>query len=59
MDLLRETRARSLQTKGRPQKSAAGHHRILEAIKRRDAGAAEAEMRHHIEEIERLLLNEL
>lgn len=59
MDLLRETRARSLQTKGRPQKSAAGHRRILEAIKRRDAGAAEAEMRQHIEEIERLLLNEL
>jgi GntR family transcriptional repressor for pyruvate dehydrogenase complex len=59
MDLLRETRARSLQTKGRPQKSAAGHRRILAAIKRRDAVSAEAGMRHHIEEIEKLLLNEL
>jgi GntR family transcriptional repressor for pyruvate dehydrogenase complex len=59
MDLLRETRARSLQAKGRPQKSAAGHRRILAAIKRRDAASAEAGMRHHIEEIEKLLLKEL
>jgi len=59
MDLLRETRARSLQAKGRPQKSAAGHRRILAAIKRRDALAAEAGMRHPISLIEKLLLNEL
>lgn len=59
MDLLRETRARSLQTKGRPQKSIAGHRRILASIKRRDALAAEADMRHHLEEIECLVLNEL
>jgi len=59
MDMLRETRARSLQTKGRPQKSVAGHRRILAAIKRRDASAAEADMRHHLEEIEHLVFNEL
>ena len=59
MDLLRETRARSLQTKGRPQKSVAGHRRILTAIRQRDASAAEADMRHHLEEIEHLVLNQL
>jgi GntR family transcriptional repressor for pyruvate dehydrogenase complex len=59
MDLLRETRARSLQTKGRPQKSAAGHRKIFAAIKRRDAVSAEEGMRHHIEEIEKLVLNEI
>src|SRR5229473_2981461 len=32
MDMLRETRARSLQTEGRPVKSFAGHRRILAAI---------------------------
>src|SRR5207244_2980311 len=32
MDLLRETRERSLQVEGRPQKSLAGHRRILMAI---------------------------
>jgi GntR family transcriptional regulator, transcriptional repressor for pyruvate dehydrogenase complex len=58
MDLLSEIRVRSLQTKGRPQRSVAGHRRILDAIKHRDAEAAEAGMRHHIEEIEKLLLNE-
>jgi len=40
MDLLRETRSRSLQSEGRPQKSLAGHRKILAAIKRRDGAAA-------------------
>src|SRR5207244_9709912 len=40
MDLLRETRERALQVEGRPQKSLAGHRRILMAIKRRDPAAA-------------------
>jgi GntR family transcriptional repressor for pyruvate dehydrogenase complex len=59
MDLLRETRARSLQTEGRPQKSFAGHRRILAAIKRGDAEAAETAMRQHIEDVEKMVLNKL
>ena len=56
MDLLRETRERSLQIQGRPQKSLAGHRRILSAIKRRDAEAAKDAMRRHIEDIEEIVL---
>lgn len=59
MDLLRESRARSLQVGGRLQKSFAGHQRILSAIKRGDAAAAENAMRRHIEEIERIILKKL
>lgn len=56
MDLLRESRHRSLQVEGRVQKSLAGHHRILDAIRRRDPVAAEAAMRQHITELEAVLL---
>lgn len=56
MDLLRESRERSLQVKGRLQKSLEGHRRILQAIRRRDPADAEAAMRHHLEEIEVILL---
>jgi len=59
MDMLRETRSRSLQTQGRPEKSLAGHRRILGAIKRRDASAAEEAMRQHISNIEKIVLNKL
>jgi GntR family transcriptional repressor for pyruvate dehydrogenase complex len=59
MDMLRETRTRSLQTEGRPQKSFAGHRRILAAIKRGDAEAAEMAMRQHIEDVEKMVLNKL
>jgi GntR family transcriptional regulator, transcriptional repressor for pyruvate dehydrogenase complex len=59
MDLLRKTRERSLQTEGRQQKSLAGHRRILAALKRRDALAAEAAMRRHLSEIEKIVLQEL
>ncbi len=59
MDLLRETRERSLQVEGRQQKSLAGHRRILSALKRGDAAAAEAAMRRHLQEIEEVLLREL
>jgi GntR family transcriptional repressor for pyruvate dehydrogenase complex len=59
MDLLRQTRERSLQVEGRPQKSLAGHRRILAAIKRHDALAAEAAMRRHIEDVEEIILNML
>jgi GntR family transcriptional regulator, transcriptional repressor for pyruvate dehydrogenase complex len=56
MDLLRETRERSLQVGGRQEKSLAGHRRILSAMKGRDAAAAEAAMRRHLQEIEEIVL---
>ncbi len=58
MDLLRETRERSLQVDGRAQKSLAGHRRILAAIKRHDAEGAKSAMRRHIEDVEEIVLNE-
>jgi GntR family transcriptional regulator, transcriptional repressor for pyruvate dehydrogenase complex len=58
MDLLRDTRERSLQTEGRPQKSLAGHRKILAAVKKRDAEGAKAAMRRHIEDVEEIVLNE-
>jgi len=57
MDLLRDTRERSLQLEGRPQKSLAGHRRILGAIKRHDAEAAKSAMRRHIEDVEEIVLD--
>jgi len=59
MDLLRESRARSLQVKGRPERSLAGHRRILRAIKRRDGPAAEAAVRKHLKEIEEVVTRQL
>ena len=59
MGLLRETRALSLQTRGRPQRSLAGHRRVLEAIKRHDPAAAERAVRQHVEEIESIVLKKL
>jgi GntR family transcriptional repressor for pyruvate dehydrogenase complex len=59
MDLLRETRSRSLQTEGRPQKSLAGHKKILAAMKRRDAVAAETAMRAHIQDVEKMVFDKL
>jgi GntR family transcriptional repressor for pyruvate dehydrogenase complex len=56
MDLLRETRERSLQLGGRQEKSLAGHYRILSALKQGDAAAAEAAMRRHLQEIEAVVL---
>jgi len=58
MDLLRDTRERSMQLEGRPQRSLAGHRRILMAIKKRDAEAAKAAMRRHIEDVEEIVLTE-
>ncbi len=55
MDLLRESRVRSLQGPGRAEKSLEGHRRILAAIRRRDPEAAAQSMRVHIEEIEAVL----
>ncbi len=59
MDLLRESRQRSLQVKGRPERSYAGHRRILRAIKRRDGPAAEAAVRKHLKEIEEIVVRKL
>jgi GntR family transcriptional regulator, transcriptional repressor for pyruvate dehydrogenase complex len=59
MDLLRDTRERSLQVEGRSEKSLAGHRRILAAIKRRDTEAANTAMRRHIEDVEEIVLNKL
>jgi len=55
MDLLRESRVRSLQGPGRAEISLEGHYRILEAIRRRDPEGAAVSMRVHIEEIETIL----
>ena len=59
MDLLHDTRERSLQGNRRQEKSLAGHRRILLALKRHDTAAAEAAMRRHLQEIENIALNKL
>ncbi len=56
MDLLRDSRERSLQVAGRPQKSLTGHRRILAAIARHDSDAAQLAMRRHIEDVEKIVL---
>lgn len=56
MDLLRETRARSLQIGDRSQKSLEGHRRILAAIARHDSDAAKSAMLRHIEDVEEIVL---
>jgi len=56
MHLLRDSRERSLQVEGRPQKSLAGHRRILAAINRHDPEAASVAMRRHIEDVEKIVL---
>jgi GntR family transcriptional repressor for pyruvate dehydrogenase complex len=59
MDLLRESRSRSLQVKGRPERSFDGHRRILRAIERRDQRAAESAVRQHLKEIEEVVVRQL
>ncbi len=59
MDLLRETRSRSLQSAGRPQKSLAGHRKILSAIKRHDGVAAEMAMLQHLNDVEAMVFGKL
>jgi GntR family transcriptional regulator, transcriptional repressor for pyruvate dehydrogenase complex len=56
MDLLRETRTRSLQVDGRAQKSFDGHRRILAAIQCRDSEAAKIAMLRHIQDVEQIVL---
>jgi GntR family transcriptional repressor for pyruvate dehydrogenase complex len=48
INLLAETRQRTLQVTGRPEVSLAGHRRVLRAIERRSPEAAEDAMRRHI-----------
>ena len=52
VDLLRQSRERSLQQRDRPRYSLAGHGRILAALRRRDPAGARAEMLQHLREIE-------
>jgi len=59
MDLLRESRTRSLQVPGRLERSFAGHKRVLRAIKRRDASAAEKAVRQHLQEIGDVVMRQL
>ena len=59
MDLLRETRERSLQLEGRLQKSFLGHRRVLDGIRDHDALAAEEAMRSHIDEVEGIVLDQM
>ncbi len=59
MDLLRESRSRSLQVPGRPRRSFDGHRRILRAIQRRDAKGAETAVRKHLQEIEEIVMRQL
>ena len=59
MDSLRELRERSLEMGGRQAKSLAAHHRVLAAIKQRDAASAEEAMRRHLLEVEKLILQKL
>jgi GntR family transcriptional repressor for pyruvate dehydrogenase complex len=59
MDLLRESREKSLQVQGRLQKSLEGHRQIVQAIQRHDPAAAENAMRRHLERIEGIVLNQM
>ncbi|HME91309.1 MAG TPA: FadR/GntR family transcriptional regulator [Myxococcaceae bacterium] len=59
MDLMRESRARSLQLKGRRERSYEGHRRILNAIKRGDAAAAAAAAKKHLKGIEEVVMRQL
>ncbi|MCA1825637.1 MAG: FadR/GntR family transcriptional regulator [Myxococcales bacterium] len=59
MDLLRDSRARSLQSPGRLQKSYEGHLRILRAIRKRDGAAAEAAVRRHLNEVQAIVMRQL
>ena len=59
MDSLRELREQSLEVGGRQPKSLAAHRQVVEAIKHGDAAAAEAAMRRHVLEVQKLILRKL
>ncbi len=56
VDILRETRERSLQIRGRPARSLAGHREILKAIRTRDPAKARQAMLAHLIAIEQNVL---
>jgi GntR family transcriptional regulator, transcriptional repressor for pyruvate dehydrogenase complex len=56
VDLLAQSREESLNAPGRPDRSHRDHHRILEAITRRDQTAAHAAMVDHLVAVEALVL---
>ncbi|MFQ5803720.1 MAG: FadR/GntR family transcriptional regulator [Candidatus Methylomirabilales bacterium] len=56
VDRLHETRERSLQTQGRPDRSLAGHQEILRAIQSKDPANARDAMLNHLETIEHNVL---
>ena len=55
MDLLTQSREEALNTPGRPSRSHQDHRRILQAIVRRNAGAARQAMLDHLEAVEELV----
>ncbi len=59
MNLLRETRKRSLQVEGRLERSYEGHLLILAALKRRNAAEAETAMRQHLQDIKHMVFKQL
>ena len=56
VDSLRETRERSLQARGRPARSLAGHREILQAIQTGNPTRAKEAMHNHLEAIEHNVL---
>ena len=52
VDLLRQSRERSLQQHDRPAYSLAGHRRIVAALRRHDPEGARSEMLRHLRDIE-------
>lgn len=58
-DLLVESRQRSLERKGRSLQSLKGHESVADALRRHDADAAAEAMHHHIDQIARLLGQDL
>ncbi|MBI4640016.1 MAG: FadR family transcriptional regulator [Candidatus Tectomicrobia bacterium] len=52
VDILSQSREKSLQVPNRPQKSLASHHEILTAIERHNPEKAREAMQRHIEEVE-------
>jgi GntR family transcriptional repressor for pyruvate dehydrogenase complex len=56
MDLLTHSREESLHTPGRPTRSHEDHHRILDAIRRRDEVGAHRAVLDHLAAVERLVM---
>ena len=51
--VLAESRARDLQTETRARLSVESHERIIQALKKKDSGAASREMARHMEAVEK------